>query len=117
MSINLKNLTMKDIKRRDLLVSHEDVIRKEYNTPSKMRAYKRELKKFSEQCKREVLKEFGNKIKKVRKKEGLTQSQLAELLNTSRTAIIRIEKGDQNLTVEYIAKITTIIGIPFKIQP
>jgi len=48
---------------------------------------------------------IGNIIRDARKHRGLTQQQLAELLSTSQSAINRIEKGHQNLSLEMLARI------------
>lgn len=48
---------------------------------------------------------IGNLIRDARKHRGLTQAQLAELLSTSQSAINRIEKGHQNLSLEMLARI------------
>jgi len=48
---------------------------------------------------------IGNLIRDARKHRGLTQAQLAERLGTSQSAINRIEKGQQNLSLEMIARI------------
>ncbi|MCW2736224.1 UDP-N-acetylglucosamine 1-carboxyvinyltransferase [Nocardioides sp.] len=48
---------------------------------------------------------IGNLIRDARKHRGLTQHQLAELLGTSQSAINRIEKGHQNLSLEMLARI------------
>lgn len=48
---------------------------------------------------------IGNLIRDARKHRGLTQSQLAERLATSQSAINRIEKGHQNLSLEMLARI------------
>ena len=48
---------------------------------------------------------IGHLIRDARKHRGLTQSQLAELLGTSQSAINRIEKGHQNLSLEMLARI------------
>ncbi|WP_122817540.1 helix-turn-helix domain-containing protein [Nocardioides pantholopis] len=48
---------------------------------------------------------IGNLIRDARKHRGLTQTQLAELLATSQSAINRIEKGHQNLSLEMLARI------------
>ena len=48
---------------------------------------------------------IGNLIRDARKHRGLTQPQLAELLSTSQSAINRIEKGHQNLSLEMLARI------------
>jgi UDP-N-acetylglucosamine 1-carboxyvinyltransferase len=42
---------------------------------------------------------IGNLIRDARKHRGLTQAQLAERLGTSQSAINRIEKGHQNLSL------------------
>src|SRR5215211_7178515 len=48
---------------------------------------------------------IGDLIRDARKHRGLTQSQLAEQLATSQSAINRIEKGHQNLSLGMLAKI------------
>ncbi|MDP2773563.1 MAG: UDP-N-acetylglucosamine 1-carboxyvinyltransferase [Nocardioides sp.] len=48
---------------------------------------------------------IGHLIRDARKHRGLTQHQLATLLGTSQSAINRIEKGHQNLSLEMLARI------------
>src|SRR6188472_3197764 len=48
---------------------------------------------------------IGNLIRDARKHRGLTQHQLAERLGTSQSAVNRIEKGHQNLSLEMLARI------------
>jgi len=48
---------------------------------------------------------IGSFIKKLREKRSLTQKELAERLNTSQSAIARIESGGQNLTAGELLKI------------
>ena len=52
---------------------------------------------------------IGNLVRDARKHRGLTQAQLAERLGTSQSAINRIEKGQQNLSLEMIARIGTAL--------
>jgi UDP-N-acetylglucosamine 1-carboxyvinyltransferase len=52
---------------------------------------------------------IGNIIRDARKHRGLTQQQLAGLLSTSQSAINRIEKGHQNLSLEMLARIGTAL--------
>ena len=47
---------------------------------------------------------IGNLIRDARKHRGMTQQQLAEALGTSQSAINRIEKGHQNLSLEMLAR-------------
>src|SRR5919108_3786970 len=53
----------------------------------------------------DYLRRIGNLIRDARKHRGWTQAQLAEQLNTSQSAVNRIEKGHQNLTLEMLARI------------
>src|SRR3712207_3496002 len=48
---------------------------------------------------------IGTLIRTARKHRGWTQQQLADVLNTSQSAINRIERGHQNLTLETVARI------------
>ncbi|QNN52718.1 UDP-N-acetylglucosamine 1-carboxyvinyltransferase [Nocardioides mesophilus] len=53
----------------------------------------------------DYLARIGNLIRDARKHRGWTQSQLADVLSTSQSAINRIERGHQNLSLEMIARI------------
>ncbi|MBM7784151.1 helix-turn-helix domain-containing protein [Tenggerimyces flavus] len=53
----------------------------------------------------DYLARIGNLIRDSRKHRGLTQTQLAEALGTSQSAVNRIERGHQNLSLEMIARI------------
>jgi UDP-N-acetylglucosamine 1-carboxyvinyltransferase len=48
---------------------------------------------------------IGTLIRTARKHRGWTQQQLADALSTSQSAINRIERGHQNLTLEMVARI------------
>jgi UDP-N-acetylglucosamine 1-carboxyvinyltransferase len=52
----------------------------------------------------------GNLIQETRQARGLTQSQLADMLSTSQSAINRIEKGGQNISLEMIARISEVLS-------
>ena len=49
-------------------------------------------------------------IQSLREERGITQAQFAERLGTTQSAIARIEKGEQNLTTEMIAKISDALN-------
>ena len=53
---------------------------------------------------------IGNLIRDARKHRGLTQHQLADLLGTSQSAINRIEKGHQNLSLDMLARIGSALA-------
>jgi UDP-N-acetylglucosamine 1-carboxyvinyltransferase len=52
---------------------------------------------------------IGTLIQETRQSRGLTQTQLAEALNTSQSAINRIEKGGQNISLEMLARISEVL--------
>ena len=45
-------------------------------------------------------KKIGERLKKLRKYLGLTQQQVASILNVGRDSILRIEKGERKIDVE-----------------
>ena len=48
---------------------------------------------------------IGGLIRDARKHRGLTQTQLADVLGTSQSAVHRIEAGNQNLSLEMVNRI------------
>lgn len=54
--------------------------------------------------------EVARQLILLRKQKGLTQSQLAERLNTKQSVISRIENGDQNITLENLMNIVKALG-------
>lgn len=53
---------------------------------------------------------IGQLISQIRQERGLTQAEFAKRLNTSQSAINRIEQGKQNLSLETISRISTALG-------
>lgn len=56
------------------------------------------------------LSKIGHLIQQTRQSRGLTQAQLAEALGTSQSAINRIEKGNQNISLEMVARISDTLS-------
>ena len=56
------------------------------------------------------LSKIGQLIQQTRQSRGLTQAQLAEALGTSQSAINRIEKGNQNISLEMVARISDTLS-------
>jgi len=56
------------------------------------------------------LEKIGSLIQETRQSRGMTQAQLAEALGTSQSAINRIEKGGQNISLEMIARISDVLS-------
>ncbi|HEY5248213.1 MAG TPA: helix-turn-helix domain-containing protein, partial [Dermatophilaceae bacterium] len=56
---------------------------------------------------------IGTLIREARRHQGLSQSDLAELLGTSQSAVARIEQGRQNLSLEMLARIGASLDSEF----
>ena len=54
--------------------------------------------------------EIGAIITNLRREKGVTQGELAKMIGTSQSAVHRIEKGDQNTSLEMIKKISSALG-------
>jgi len=54
-------------------------------------------------------KKIGSLISKVRKERNLTQAELAKALGTSQSAVNRIENGKQNLSMEMLGRISSVL--------
>ncbi|OGI77419.1 UDP-N-acetylglucosamine 1-carboxyvinyltransferase [Candidatus Nomurabacteria bacterium RIFCSPHIGHO2_02_FULL_33_12] len=53
---------------------------------------------------------IGYLIRTIREREGLTQVEFARMLETSQSAIARMEKGDQNFTTKELDRIGETLG-------
>ena len=56
-------------------------------------------------------KEFGNKLRELRKSKGLSQENLATKLNISRTTIGRFENGEMIPNAQIIKELCEILGV------
>lgn len=56
------------------------------------------------------LRNIGTLIQETRQARGLTQAELAAELGTSQSAVNRIEKGGQNISLEMIARISEVLS-------
>ncbi|MFB6212344.1 MAG: helix-turn-helix domain-containing protein [Candidatus Magasanikbacteria bacterium] len=53
---------------------------------------------------------IGYFIKRLREERGMTQKDLAEALETSQSAVARMETGNQNFTTNQLSKISDVLG-------
>lgn len=53
---------------------------------------------------------IGHLVAQVRQQRGLTQAEFARLLNTSQSAVNRIEKGNQNMSLEMLSRISDVLN-------
>lgn len=54
---------------------------------------------------------FGEKIKEIRIKKGLSQEEFAAICRLHRTYISDIERGHRNVSIENVEKIATALEI------
>jgi len=64
--------------------------------------------------KKELLTNFGNKVREERLRLGLSQEELAGRAGVHRTYIGMIERAEKNITLENIEKITKALGLKIK---
>lgn len=64
-------------------------------------------------CNREII---GNKIKNIRQKKGLTQSQLSEMSHLKRSTISKIESGKFNASIDLIERLIKPLGAELDIK-
>ena len=55
--------------------------------------------------------EIGQRIRKHRKAQGLSQEQLAELVSISTTHMSHIETGNTKLSLPVLAQLSTVLGV------
>ena len=64
-------------------------------------------------AKRRFIRDFGENIRRVRLKRGLSQEQLAAMARLHRTAISLIENAERSSTLETVEKLARAL----KVQP
>ena len=70
--------------------------------------------RYSRAVTEDYLGRIGNLIRDARKHRGWTQQQLADVLGTSQSAVNRIERGHQNLSLEMLARIGEALDSPHR---
>ncbi len=76
------------------------------NDPEFAENYEQGYKKFK----------IGVILKEMRKKAGLTQTQLAEMINTKKTAISRMENHADDIKLSTLIKIANVLKIDFELK-
>ena len=61
--------------------------------------------------KKEILLELGHRIKMYRNARGLSQDQLSEKCELHRTYLSMVERGEKNLTITNLLKISEALKI------
>jgi len=73
-----------------------------------------ELKKYFDEYGKQL--EISYKILQLRKKQKLSQKDLAKKLKTTQSAIARMEAGEQNLTIETLQKVASAFDYNLKVD-
>jgi len=60
----------------------------------------------------DILVRFGERVRELRKKSGLSQEQFAERCQLDRTYIGGIERGERNVSLRNIAIVARALGVP-----
>ncbi|MGV0958080.1 helix-turn-helix domain-containing protein [Empedobacter falsenii] len=64
--------------------------------------------------KSEILIQFGNRVKELRKEQNMSQEDLADAAGLHRTYIGMIERAEKNITLVNIEKIAKALKIDIK---
>ncbi len=63
---------------------------------------------------KDILVDFGKKLKELRKEKGLSQEDLALEIEVDRTYIGKIERAERNISLKMIGKIANALKIEVK---
>jgi len=59
------------------------------------------------------MKRFGEKLRTLRERRGLSYRQLAALLDTAHSHLVNLESGKHKPSVDLIIKMTQVFGVSF----
>lgn len=62
----------------------------------------------------DILKNFGEKVRQLRKQKGWSQEYLALKCNLHRTYIGAIERGEKNVSLRNIQKLANTLGVSIR---
>lgn len=60
----------------------------------------------------DVLKAFGDRVRAIRSRKGMSQEELARLAKIDRTYIGGIERGERNAGIKNVHRIADALGVP-----
>ena len=88
------------------LTNYEKHFLAEMKNPQFRKAYEEEYAKVK----------FAYQMMQLRKKQRISQAQLAKKLGTTQSVVARMETGQQNFTLDTLQKIASAFGRSLKIE-
>lgn len=86
----------------------------DFNEYLKKQLKDKELKGFYDEYGKQL--EIAYKIVQLRKKANITQAQLAKKIGTTQSNIARMEKGQQNFTINLLDRLAGVFGKSLEIS-
>lgn len=66
----------------------------------------------------DVLIRFGQNLRKIRERAGVSQEKLGELAGLHRTYVSSVERGERNISLENIERLAKALAVPLaKLMP
>ena len=62
----------------------------------------------------DVLVRFGQKLREIRRKKGISQEKLADLAGLHRTYVSLVERGECNISLLNIERLARALGVALK---
>ena len=98
------------MKKNDRTISLDDSIKR---FVGKNEDREKLLNEMYEEIKLEMILE---QLKQIRRKKGITLKDLAELMNTSESALSRLERKSRNITILTLARYAKVLGKKIEIK-
>lgn len=88
------------------LTNYEKHFREEMKNKAFRKAYEKESQRLM----------IAYKIHQLRKREKMSQAELAQKLGTTQSVVARMERGNQNFTADTLQKIAASFGRHLKVE-
>ena len=88
------------------LTNYEKDLQKQLKDPVFRKGFEEEYAKVK----------FAYEMMQLRKKQRISQAELAKKLGTTQSVVARMEAGQQNFTLDTLQKIASVLGRSLKIE-
>lgn len=62
----------------------------------------------------DVLQRFGDRLRSIRLRKGISQEKLAEIAGVHRTFVSSVERGERNISLQNIARLAKALDVPLR---